>query len=82
MIKFILVFIIGLIESFLYTMWNLSANRKEINKSSILMFVYMTVYLFLVAYAIKDSNTFPLLLIYAFSCGCGNYLEILYEKLK
>lgn len=82
MIKFIVVFILGVIETFLYTAWNLSANRKEINKSSILMFIYMIIYLGIIAFALKDTNTWALIIIYALSCGVGNYLELLWEKNK
>jgi len=82
MIKFIIVFILGIVETFLYTMWCLSANRKEINKSSILMFIYMVLYLGIIAYAIKDTNTFSLIVVYALSCGLGNYLELLWELKK
>lgn len=80
MIKFILVFILGTVETFLYTAWCISANKKEINKSSILMFIYMTIYLGIIAFAIKDTNTIGLILIYSLSCGLGNYLELLWES--
>jgi len=80
MIKFILVFVLGTIETFLYTAWCLSANRKQIYRSSILMFVYMVLYLGLIAFALKDTNTIGLIITYALSCGVGNYLELLWEK--
>lgn len=82
MIKAIIVFIAGVIETFIYTAWCLSANRKELNKSSILMFVYMAIYLGIISFAIKDSDTLLLIFVYALSCGVGNYLEILWEKRK
>jgi nucleoside permease NupC len=75
--KILLIFIVGVIETFIYTAWCLSANRKEINKSSILMFIYMTVYLVIISFALMDKI---LLLVYALSCGVGNYLELLWEK--
>jgi len=79
-IKFAIVFILGTIETFLYTAWCLSANRKEINKSSLLMFLYMCIYLGIIAFAIKDTNTIGVIITYAVSCGVGNYLELLWEK--
>lgn len=82
MLKIILVFIFGLIETFLYTMWCLSANRKELYKSTFLMTIYMAIYLGIIAYAIKDTETIALILSYALACGAGNYLEILYEIRK
>ncbi len=82
MIKILLIFIFGLFETFLYTMWCLSANRKEIVRSSVLMFVYMLIYLLILAYAIKDTEAIVLIVTYALSCGIGNYLEILWENRK
>lgn len=79
MYKILLVFILGTIETFLYTAWCISANKKEIYKSSILMFIYMTIYLGIISFAIKDTNTILLILTYAVSCGLGNYLELLWE---
>ena len=79
MIKFIIVFALGTIETFLYTAWCLSANRKEINKSSILMFIYMVLYLILLSFSLMD---WKLLITYAASCGIGNYLELLWERRK
>jgi hypothetical protein len=82
MIKYLLVFIVGTIETFLYTAWCISANKKELYKSTMLMFVYMFLYLAILAYAIKDTNTLGLIITYAFACGIGNYLEILWETRK
>jgi hypothetical protein len=44
------------------------------------MFIYMVLYLGLIAFAIKDTNTIGLIITYALSCGLGNYLELLWEK--
>jgi hypothetical protein len=82
MLKFLIVFILGTLETFLYTAWCLSANRKEIIKSSLLMFVYMSIYLGIISFAIKDTNTISLILTYATSCGLGNYLELCWEKMR
>lgn len=82
MIKITLIFFFGLIETFLYTMWCLSANRKELNKSTILMTIYMIIYLGIISYAIKDKETLALIISYSLTCGAGNYLEILWEKRK
>ena len=80
MIKFIIIFIAGVIETFIYTAWCISANKKELNKSSILMFVYMSIYLIIITFAMKDTNTIGLIITYAISCGVGNYAEILWEN--
>jgi multidrug transporter EmrE-like cation transporter len=73
----IIIFLAGIIETFLFTAWSISANKKEENKSSILMIIYMTAYLLLLSFAITNKI---LLIVYAISCGIGNYLEILWEK--
>ena len=80
MLKIIIVFLVGTIETFLYTAWAISATKKQKNKSSILMFIYMFLYLGIITFAIKDANTWALILTYALSCGLGNYLEIAWEK--
>jgi uncharacterized protein YebE (UPF0316 family) len=82
MIKIILIFLIGFIEQLLYTAYLLSVNKKQVITSTLLMMAYMTVYLFIIAYAIKDSNTIPLLISYALACGAGNYIIMLWEKRK
>jgi uncharacterized protein YebE (UPF0316 family) len=80
MFKFIIIFIAGIVETYLYTWWCLSANKKQKYLSSILMFVYMVLYLGIINYCIKDINSGLMLTIYAISCGLGNYLRIRQEK--
>ena len=80
MLKILIVFLVGFIEQLLYTAYILSVTKKKVISSSILMFSYMTIYLFLIAYALKDAETVPMLLAYALSCGVGNYVIMLWEK--
>jgi multidrug transporter EmrE-like cation transporter len=80
MIKVILVFIVGFIEQLLYTAYLLSVNKKQVKASTLLMVAYMTIYLFIITYAIKDTNTIPLLIAYALACGAGNYCIMLWEN--
>ena len=80
MIKIILVFLVGFIEQLLYTAYILSVTKKKVITSSLLMFTYMLMYLFLIAYALKDSETTSILISYALSCGAGNYCVMLWEK--
>ena len=82
MLKIVLVFIVGFIEQLLYTAYILSVTKKKVISSSLLMFSYMTIYLFLIAYALKDAETVPMLLSYALSCGVGNYVVMIWEKHK
>lgn len=76
MIKLLIIFFVGLLEQILYTGYLLAVDRRKLYLSSILMFVYMTLYLFIVAYAMKDSETILILLSYATACGIGNYIVI------
>lgn len=80
MLKILLVFIVGFIEQLLYTAYLLSVNKKQVNASSILMFSYMVIYLFIITYAIKDANTIPLLIAYALACGSGNWVIMKWEN--
>jgi hypothetical protein len=80
MIKLILIFIAGLIETYLYTGWCLKANQGKVWVSSILMVIYMIMYLTIISYAIKDSNTLLIILIYSLSCGAGNFIRVGQEK--
>ena len=79
MLKYLLIFIAGLIETFLYTGYIIAVQKRQRIISSILMFVYMSIYLTIVSYIIKDMNTTILLLVYAFSCGIGNCIRIIGE---
>lgn len=80
--KIILVFTVGLLEQILYTSYLISLTKRQLYLSSLLMFVYMLLYLFLIAWAIKDDNTTTLLLTYAMACCVGNFIRIKYEKYK
>jgi hypothetical protein len=76
MITLILIFIAGIIETFLSTAYLVSVDNRKLYISTFLMFSYMLAYLFIVAYAIKDSSTYSLLIVYALSCAVGNYITI------
>jgi hypothetical protein len=82
MIKFILIFISGAIETYMYTGWALSATQKKVWVSSILMFSYMMVYLKIIDLALKDANTTLMIFSYALSCGLGNFIRVRQEKNK
>ena len=82
MIKILLIFIAGIIETFLFTWWNLSANKKQIYVSSILMLIYMTMYLSIIDTAFKDINSKLMIICYAIGCAIGNYTRVKYEKDK
>lgn len=80
LLKILGIFIAGMIETFLYTGWCLAANKKKIISSSLLMLIYMIIYLSIIDYAIKDANTLLMILTYALSCGVGNFMRVFLEK--
>jgi uncharacterized protein YebE (UPF0316 family) len=80
MTKYLLIFIFGVIETFLFTWWSLSANKKQLYVSSFLMTIYMTTYLCIINTAFKDINSYLMIGSYALGCGLGNYFRILKEK--
>ena len=79
-VKFFIIFVAGVVETFLFTWWNLSANKKQVYTSSFLMFIYMVMYLFILDYAFKDINSKVMIISYVIGCTLGNYLEVKREK--
>lgn len=82
MFKIFIIFIAGVIETYLFTWWNLSANKREALTSSILMLTYMTTYLLILDTAFKDARSTLIIIDYACACAVGNYLRVKYEKNK
>ena len=82
MYKILIIFIAGVIETFLFTWWNLSANKKQVYTSSILMFVYMAMYLMILNYAFKDVNSKLMIMSYVVGCTLGNYIRVRQENQK
>lgn len=78
--KLILVFIIGLFETFLYAGYIISVTKKQPMLSSILMLIYMALYLTIINYVFKDIHNIILIVIYAMACGVGNYIRLKREK--
>jgi len=82
MLKFFIIFGLGLLEQAGYTLYLLSVVKKQAYLSSILMFVYFSFYLFIIAYALKDTDSIGLLLTYAFATAIGNFVVMKYEVRK
>jgi hypothetical protein len=82
MIKFILVFFIGLLEQTMYTLYLISVNHYLIGLSTILMFSYMVLYLGLISKIAKDKDSIKLILIYAGACGLGNWIAMTLKIIK
>ncbi len=80
LIKILGIFIFGTIETYIYTGWNLSANKRQKWLSSLLMFIYMVLYLAIIDIAFKDSNSKLMIVDYASACALGNFLRINHEK--
>lgn len=82
MIKLLLVFVFGLIETYLFAGWTISANRGKAIESSFLMTSYMLIYLTIILWAMKDANSYLIIAIYAVSAGIGNYIRVRLDKKK
>jgi uncharacterized protein YebE (UPF0316 family) len=82
MIKLLLIFIFGTIETYIYTGWNLSANQRQAYLSSLLMLLYMVIYLLILDAAFKDSNSKLMIIDYSLACALGNFIRIKQEKKK
>ena len=80
MIKLIIIFLAGIIETYLFTGWSISANKGQKYLSSILMLVYMSTYLLILNFAFKDTNSTLMILDYSLSCCLGNYLRVRQES--
>ena len=81
-IKAVIIFLAGFLETLIYTAYLISIERRRIMLSTILMGFYMMAYLLIVAYAIKDTNSILLLVIYSLSCALGNFIVLNREKQK
>lgn len=80
--KILIVFGAGLLEQFGYTLYLIAVNKYLILVSSILMFFYMAIYLWLMDRIIKNKNSIKFLLIYAFACGIGNSIAMFLHLIK
>ena len=72
----IIVFIVGLIEQLLYTLYIISVGKYLIVASSILMFSYMILYLLIISKVVKEKDGIILLITYALACGIGNFIAM------
>lgn len=82
MFKLIAVFFAGIIESLLFTLYLVSVDKRQLFLSTLYMFTYMSIYLFIIAFAIKDASTISLLLAYALASSIGNWIVIKTEKIR
>jgi uncharacterized protein YebE (UPF0316 family) len=80
--KIIILFIIGLLEQLLYTLYIIAIGKYLIFISSILMFSYMVLYLLIISKVVKEKEGLILLLDYALACGVGNYMAMSMHLIK
>jgi len=80
MIKLLIIFFVGIGETYLYTGWALAATQKKVWVSSILMLAYMMMYLLILDAAFKDSNSFLMISDYALACAIGNFIRVKQES--
>lgn len=78
--KFIIIFIVGIIETVIYSSFLIALEKRNLLLAPILMTLYLFIYLTVITTAIKDTDTLVMLGVYAFSCGVGVFLRILLEK--
>jgi uncharacterized protein YebE (UPF0316 family) len=81
-LKYILIFLIGIIENVIGTNWILQATKHKAGLSSIMLFLEVVVSLSIVAWAIKGDDTFAIIAVYAVSCGIGNFISIKLDNRK
>lgn len=79
MLKLLIIFFVGLAEQILYTSYLISVDKRQLYISTFLMFIYMCLYLGIVAYSVAQQN-WLMLAVYALSCGIGNYFTILWDR--
>jgi len=80
--KYFLIFLVGLIEQFLYTLYLLSVTHYLILISSFLMFLFMILYLWLIDKIAKDKDSLKMIIIYALACSIGNYIAMILKIIK
>jgi uncharacterized protein YebE (UPF0316 family) len=80
--KLLIIFVAGIVETYMFTGWSLAANKKQAYLSSILMLTYMIVYLLILDAAFKDSNSKLMIVDYALSCALGNFIRVKQESKK
>ena len=74
--KYLIIFIVGAVETYFSTNWALYAIERKAILSSLMMFIYLTIYLLVISWAVKDNDTILVLIVYAFSGAVGNYISI------
>lgn len=80
MIKYLIVLLLGTVETIVstnYVMW--AADRRPF-ASSIMMFITMIINVGIIAWAIKGADTLIMIFVYALSSGIGTFISIKLDK--
>jgi hypothetical protein len=81
--KLLMIFSLGLVEQFGYTLYIISVTKYLILMSSVILVSYMFVYLFLIDRIAKDKNdSLKLAFAYALACGIGNFIAMALKLIK
>jgi len=81
--KGILIFLAGTFEQMLYTLYLLAVGQYMVGASTILMFTYMSIYLMIINFAMKDTkNSILMLVTYAAASGLGNWIAMSLKLIK
>jgi len=80
MIKLLAIFSAGILETFVNTAYLISVEKRKVYLATVLEFLYSLIYLFIVAYALQDANTFELLIAYAGGCSLGTFWQMKRQK--
>jgi hypothetical protein len=81
--KLLIIFVLGLLEQFGYTLYLLAVSRYLILVSSLLMFSYLFVYLSLINKIAKDSkDSIKLIIVYSLASALGNFCAMSLKIIK
>jgi uncharacterized protein YebE (UPF0316 family) len=79
MIKYLIIFLAGILETAIYTGFLIALEKRNFI-APLLMTIYMIIYLSIISTAIKDINTFWMIIVYTISCGTGVLIRMKLEQ--
>ena len=77
-----IIFGAGFMEQFGYSLYLISMNKYLILISSVVLFIYFAIYLWIMNYAIKDKNSITLLITYALAAAISNAVAMNLHLIK
>ena len=76
LLNLLLVFGTGFTEAFIWTWYMIEVSRKRALKSSLILLLHASIYLFVVSRIIESADTLILILGYAIGAALGNCLRV------